>query len=84
MRRRKFISLLGSAAAVWPFATRGQQSIPIIGFVSSRSPEESGHLLAAFRTGLKDGGFIEGQNVAIEFRWATVNTISCRRWRPIW
>jgi len=70
MRRRGFITLLGGAA-VWPLAARGQQSaVPVVGFMSSRSPEDSAHLVAAFRRGLAEGGFVEGQNVSTEFRWA--------------
>ena len=69
MRRREFITLLGGAV-VWPFAVNAQQALPVVGFLSSRSPEESAHLVEAFRGGLTDGGFIEGQNVSLEFRWA--------------
>ena len=70
MKRREFITLIGGAGA-WPLAARGQQSaVPVVGFMSSRSPEDSAHLVAAFRRGLAEGGFVEGQNVATEFRWA--------------
>jgi putative ABC transport system substrate-binding protein len=71
MRRREFITFLGGAAAIWSTTARAQQSaMPVVGFLSSRSPGESSELVAAFRTGLRQMGFVEGQNAIIAFRWA--------------
>jgi ABC-type uncharacterized transport system substrate-binding protein len=69
--RREFVVTLGGAAAAWPLEARAQQpEMPIIGFMSARGPEDSAYLVQAFHRGLAEGGFVEGQNVAIEFRWA--------------
>src|SRR5690349_21385189 len=70
MRRRVFISTAGAAAATWPAVLRAQQRVPVIGFMSSRAPEESAGVVAAFRDGLKQAGFVDGQNASIVFRWA--------------
>jgi putative tryptophan/tyrosine transport system substrate-binding protein len=68
MRRREFIAGLGGAVA-WPVVARGEESVPLVGFLNTQSPKGFARYVAAFRQGLQETGFVEGKNVAIEYRW---------------
>jgi putative ABC transport system substrate-binding protein len=83
VKRREFITLLGGAAA-WPLAAGAQQpTMPVVGFMHILSPENVPQFVPAFRQGLKEQGFVEGQNLAVEYRWAHGQYDRLPAWQPI-
>ena len=85
MKRREFITLIGGAAATWPLAVRAQQpSVPVVGFMSTLSPESISGPVAGFHQGLRETGYREGQNVTIEYRWAQGHYDRLPELQPIW
>ena len=84
MRRRDFIAGIGSAAA-WPLAARAQQpALPVIGLVNAGSADAFTGQVAAFRKSLNETGYVEGQNVTVEYHWLEGQLIACRRWWLTW
>ena len=85
VRRREFVSLFGGAAVVWPMASRAQQpAMPVIGCLYTASRDGSAVLVGAFRQGLKETGYVEGENVAMNIAGPTIKAIGCPRWRSNW
>ena len=83
MRRREFITLVGGATVGWPLVGHTQQvASPVIGFLDPRTPEVVAARLRGFRQGLKEAGYVDGENVAIVYGWVMIKSIGCRRWRP--
>ena len=81
MNCREVITVLGGAAAAWPLAVHAQQStMPVIGFLSGTPSAPFAHLVAAYREGLREMGYVEGRNLVIEFRWGKASTIGCLTW----
>jgi hypothetical protein len=83
MKRRDFLGVVAGAAA-WPLTSRAQFAMPVIGFLAGTSPQVYAPRLLAFAAGLKQEGYVDGQNVAVEYRWGATMKKGCRDWRPNW
>ena len=83
MRRRDFIKAVAGSAMTWPLAARAQQAMPVVGVLSPATSEADANRMNAIRQGLKDAGYIEGENVMIEYRSAENQLIGCQHWRAI-
>src|SRR3954451_907926 len=81
MQRRAFIA--GVGATTWSIAGRAQQALPVVGFLNVASATGYSNYVAAFRDGLKESGYVEGQSIAIEYRWGKATMTGCRKWLPI-
>jgi putative tryptophan/tyrosine transport system substrate-binding protein len=85
MKRREFIAGLGATSVALPMQASAQQpAMPVMGFLNPTSADTFGARLRAFREGLKDSGYVEGENVAVVYRWAENQIVGCRSWRPNW
>ena len=85
MRRRAFIEGIAALGVAWPLGTRAQQSsMPVVGYLGPGSAQSDAFRVTGFRQGLKEAGYVEGQNLKIEYRWAEDHYIGCLRWPPIW
>src|SRR5947207_3331137 len=82
MRRRDFFAMLSGVPVLPPVAAWAQAGLPLVGYINAASKDSSAELVGAFKQGLSEAGYVEGRNVAIEYRWARAITTGCRHWPP--